>query len=79
MCCPLTFNGIHCSLLGLQESVDNLRDNKAPNDRHTTSNEWVNDAKGNGTDMVRWYIFDICTILISLRINLLATDFFFKF
>jgi len=69
MCCPLTFNRIHCFLLGLQESVDNCRDNNAPSDRCTTSNEWGNDAKGNGTDTVRWYNFDICTILINLRIN----------
>lgn len=69
MCCPLTFNRIHCFLHGLQESVDNSRDNNAPSDRYTTSNEWGNDAKGNGTDAVRWYNFDICTIPISLRIN----------
>ena len=28
-----------------------------------------NDAEGNGNDMIRWYTFDICKILISLRIN----------
>jgi hypothetical protein len=69
MCCPLTFNRIHCFLRGLQKSVDNCRDNNASSGRYTTSNEWENDAKGNGTDMVRWYNFDICKILISLRIN----------
>ena len=60
---------IHCFLLGLQESVDNCRDNNAPSDRYTTSNEWWNDAKGNWTDTVRWYNFDIFKILISLKIN----------
>lgn len=53
MCCPLTFNRIHCFLLGLQESVDNCRDNNAPSDRFTTNNEWGSDAKGNGTGTVR--------------------------
>jgi len=56
-------------LLGLQESVDNCRGNNTLSDRYTASNERGNNAKGNGTDMVRWYNFDICTILISLRIN----------
>lgn len=69
MCCPLTFNRIHCFLLRLQESVDNCRDNNAPSDRYTTSNEWWNDAKWNWTDTVRWYNLDIFKILISLKIN----------
>lgn len=56
-------------MLGLQESVDNCRDNNAPSDRYTTNNEWGNDAKGNGADTLIWYNFDIRTILINLRIN----------